>query len=296
MYNPQIKTFIVVADAGSFNKAAEQLFVSSTAIIKQMNLLEDHVGVRLFNRSHRGLSLTEAGEVFYKDAKHIIQYSENTIKRVTEIDKGVSDTIRIGSSPITPVQYLIGMVPELQEAKVQFQIVPYENTPENARQILDNLGRDIDVVMGIYDKKTFSYYEKAECITIERLPLLIMMSKNDTLVTKESLDWDDLSGRRLYLLGSNWSKIFDQMAQDIQIHHPDIELVRIPFLDTSIFNQWVNNKDLFVGFSIWQDVHPLITFKDMAWQYEMDYGVLYSKEPTQDVKDFLQLVKESIQR
>lgn len=209
MYNPQIKTFIVVADAGSFNKAAEQLFVSSTAIIKQMNLLEDHVGVRLFNRSHRGLSLTEAGEVFYKDAKHIIQYSENTIKRVTEIDKGVSDTIRIGSSPITPVQYLIGMVPELQEAKVQFQIVPYENTPENARQILDNLGRDIDVVMGIYDKKTFSYYEKAECITIERLPLLIMMSKNDTLVTKESLDWDDLSGRRLYLLGSNWSKIFD---------------------------------------------------------------------------------------
>ena len=64
-----------------------------------MNLLEDHVGVRLFNRSHRGLSLTEAGEVFYKDAKHIIQYSENTIKRVTEIDKGVSDTIRIGSSP-----------------------------------------------------------------------------------------------------------------------------------------------------------------------------------------------------
>ena len=142
--------------------------------------------------------------------------------------------------------------------------------------------------MGIYDKKTFSYYEKAECITIERLPLLIMMSKNDTLVTKESLDWDDLSGRRLYLLGSNWSKIFDQMAQDIQIHHPDIELVRIPFLDTSIFNQWVNNKDLFV------DVHPLITFKDMAWQYEMDYGVLYSKEPTQGVKDFLQLVKESI--
>ena len=105
MYNPQIKTFIVVADAGSFNKAAEQLFVSSTAIIKQMNLLEDHVGVRLFNRSHRGLSLTEAGEVFYKDAKHIIQYSENTIKRVTEIDKGVSDTIRIGSSPITPGQY-----------------------------------------------------------------------------------------------------------------------------------------------------------------------------------------------
>ena len=57
MYNPQVKTFITVADAGSFNKAAEQLFVSSTAIIKQMNLLEDHLEVRLFHRSHKGLSL-----------------------------------------------------------------------------------------------------------------------------------------------------------------------------------------------------------------------------------------------
>ena len=43
MYNPQIKTFIVVADAGSFNKAAEQLYVSSTAIIKQINLLESEL-------------------------------------------------------------------------------------------------------------------------------------------------------------------------------------------------------------------------------------------------------------
>ncbi len=55
MYNPQIKTFIVVADAGSFNKAAEQLFISSTAVIKQMNLLENHLGVRLLQRSHKGL-------------------------------------------------------------------------------------------------------------------------------------------------------------------------------------------------------------------------------------------------
>ena len=82
MYNPQIKTFIVVADAGSFNKAAEQLYVSSTAIIKQINLLESRVGVRLFERSHKGLSLTAAGKVFYKDAEHIMRYSENSLQRV----------------------------------------------------------------------------------------------------------------------------------------------------------------------------------------------------------------------
>ena len=38
MYNPQLETFIKVADAGSFNKAAEQSFITATAVIKQINL------------------------------------------------------------------------------------------------------------------------------------------------------------------------------------------------------------------------------------------------------------------
>lgn len=41
MYNHQLETFIRVADAGSFNKAAEESYITPTAIIKQINLLED---------------------------------------------------------------------------------------------------------------------------------------------------------------------------------------------------------------------------------------------------------------
>lgn len=49
MYNPQLVTFIHVADAGSFNKAAEQSYITPTAVIKQINLLEDNLGVKLFH-------------------------------------------------------------------------------------------------------------------------------------------------------------------------------------------------------------------------------------------------------
>ena len=62
MYNPQLDTFIRVADAGSFNKAAEQAFITPTAVIKQINLLETELDVQLFVRTHRGLKLTEAGK------------------------------------------------------------------------------------------------------------------------------------------------------------------------------------------------------------------------------------------
>lgn len=61
MYNPQLDTFLAVVEAGSFNKAAERLYISPPAVIKQINLLESSLGVRLFTRTHRGLVLTEAG-------------------------------------------------------------------------------------------------------------------------------------------------------------------------------------------------------------------------------------------
>ena len=62
MYNPQLETFICVADAGSFNKAAEQLYISAPAVIKQINSLEGSLGLQLFGNgvlSGLGLEWTE---------------------------------------------------------------------------------------------------------------------------------------------------------------------------------------------------------------------------------------------
>ena len=71
MYNHQLETFIRVADAGSFNKAAEESYITPTAIIKQINLLEDSLGVKLFERTRRGLTLTKAGRSMYQDLSFV---------------------------------------------------------------------------------------------------------------------------------------------------------------------------------------------------------------------------------
>ena len=74
MYNPQLETFLCVAESGSFNKAAEKLYISPPAVIKQINLLEESLGLQLFVRSHRGLQMTKAGQSLLQDARYIIQY------------------------------------------------------------------------------------------------------------------------------------------------------------------------------------------------------------------------------
>lgn len=78
MYNPQLETFIKVADAGSFNKAAEELYITPTAVIKQINLLESSLELVLFERTHRGIVLTSAGKSLYQDVKYIISYCQDS--------------------------------------------------------------------------------------------------------------------------------------------------------------------------------------------------------------------------
>ena len=51
MYNPQLDTFICVVEAGSFSKAADKLYISPPAVIKQINSLENNLGVQLFART-----------------------------------------------------------------------------------------------------------------------------------------------------------------------------------------------------------------------------------------------------
>ena len=151
MYNPQLETFLRVADAGSFNKAAEESYITPTAVIKQINLLEESLGVKLFDRSHRGLTLTKAGRSMYQDAKYIIRYCRDSVTRAKNAIQEDENIIRIGSSPMTPAQLLMELWSRVQtlHPDIKFQIVPFENTPENAREILANLGKNIDVVGGM---------------------------------------------------------------------------------------------------------------------------------------------------
>ena len=154
MYNTQLDTFIRVADAGSFNKAAEELYITPTAIIKQINLLEASLDVKLFERTHRGLHLTKAGKSLYQDSKYIIQYCKDSVTRAKNAMQEDRNVIRIGTSPMTPSQLLMQLWPKIQVEcpDIKFEMIPFENTPENAKEILANLGKNIDVIGGIFDE------------------------------------------------------------------------------------------------------------------------------------------------
>ena len=68
MYNKYLKTFIEVADYGSFSKAAEHLYISSVGVQKQVSSLEKELDLKLFERTNQGVKLTYAGQRIFINA------------------------------------------------------------------------------------------------------------------------------------------------------------------------------------------------------------------------------------
>jgi DNA-binding transcriptional LysR family regulator len=80
----RIRAFVQVFDAGGFSAAARQFGRSKALLSKYVTDLEDHLGVRLMNRTTRKLSLTEAGEAYYREASQLLQ-------QLDDLDASIAD-------------------------------------------------------------------------------------------------------------------------------------------------------------------------------------------------------------
>ena len=76
----QIKYFIAVIDCNSFTEAAEQMYISQSAISQQIQSLEKDLGVTLIKRENRKFSLTPAGEYFYRNSKGAVDAIEKVAR------------------------------------------------------------------------------------------------------------------------------------------------------------------------------------------------------------------------
>jgi len=292
MYNPQLDTFICVVEAGSFSKAADKLYISPPAVIKQINSLENNLGVQLFARTHRGLVVTAAGESLYQDAKYMVNYSKEAIERAREAGNDEDDVIRVGIFPMTPPQVFVELWPRIQEQypKVKFKLVPFENTPENAREILANLGQNIDVIAGIFDDAMLEL-RKCNGVELSREPFCVAVALHHRLAGKKVLTPENLKGERLLMMRKGWSCHVDALRAELTEKYPEITIADFDFYNVDIFNRCENSNDMLLAIKSWESVHPLMKILPVEWDYKMPYGLLYAKEPSEKVEKLVRTVE-----
>lgn len=92
----QIKYFVTVVKCNSFTQAAEECYISQSAISQQIRALEEDLGVKLIYRENRKFSLTSAGEYFYNQSLILLDEAERLRRETVRIDKKNNRQIRIG--------------------------------------------------------------------------------------------------------------------------------------------------------------------------------------------------------
>lgn len=92
----QMRYFVAVVEANSFTEAAEQCFISQSAISQQIRALEQELGVQLIHRENRRFSLTPAGEYFYNHAKPILAQAEALMRETRRLGEDDELVLRIG--------------------------------------------------------------------------------------------------------------------------------------------------------------------------------------------------------
>lgn len=104
-------------------------YISPNALIQQMNLLEDRVGAKLFRRTNQGVTLTEAGESFQRDAKKILRLMQEAKVRAQEIEKARFRTVRIATSLLRPSKSIVDLWSNISNEypDIHLQIVPVDD-------------------------------------------------------------------------------------------------------------------------------------------------------------------------
>src|SRR5690606_18373415 len=93
-----LSAFIAIAEAGSFSEAAERLHLTQPAVSKRIAGLEQQLGVRLFDRLGREVSLTEAGRALLPRARQVLNVLDDTRRALSNLNGDVGGRLTLATS------------------------------------------------------------------------------------------------------------------------------------------------------------------------------------------------------
>ena len=224
MYNPQLDTFVAVVENGSFAKAAQALFISTPAVIKKVNALEDRLGLKLLDRTAQGTTLSEVGEVFYEEAKRIIEESHEVLIRLQSMQQEKDGkVIRIGLGYMTSRELLrdVVSVAQREEPELKYRLVTFEMRPELHRHNLSRLGKDIDFFLVMYDPMRAS---TLNTLHLSYEPVCCAVSLQHPLAEKDRLTIQDLRGQTMICFRQGYNAFIDQFRNDMRSLYPEIHI------------------------------------------------------------------------
>lgn len=153
----QLRYFQAVAEEGSFSRAAERLHVSQPPLSLHVKTLEDELGVRLFDRSNRGVALTPAGEVFYEETRAVLRRLDQAKVKTQHAGQGEVGTLSVGFVSIAAYGILPLALKRFREKTPRVDLQLHELTTDTQIRELRAGRLDLGIGLGPVDEGDLAF-------------------------------------------------------------------------------------------------------------------------------------------
>ncbi|NNF33014.1 MAG: LysR family transcriptional regulator [Saprospiraceae bacterium] len=150
-YNIEIRHlryFNALAEELHFRKAAERLYITQPGLSRQIMLMEEEMGVELFKRSKKHVSLTQAGEYFKEETEYILNHVQHVINQARSIQSGHEGELRIG------------FVGSAMQKVIPDLLLNLNKSNPGIRTSLDELSNDQQILNLMHDKLDIGFIRK----------------------------------------------------------------------------------------------------------------------------------------
>jgi DNA-binding transcriptional LysR family regulator len=247
----QMKLFVDLAQAGNFTKVASENYVTQAAVTLQIRKLESELGVRLFHRTTRSVTLLEAGQRLLPYAREILQKADEAMLAVRDTKDEVTGLVRVASVHSIGLYELPPYIKHfLQKYPLVSLRIDYRNADAIYRALHDN---DIDIGIVAYP---------TDMPRLEHIPflsdyLVLVCRQDHPLANRKKVHLKDLEGQPFVQFSEDTPT---RRATDAIMAEHDVSVnVRMECDNIEVLKQMVE-----IGFGIALLPHHTITDTDRA--------------------------------
>ena len=181
--------YLAVVREGTISAAAQTLHVAQPSLSRQMKELEEELGVSLFARGNRKITLTEEGMVLRKRAEEMVRLMQMTEEEISQIKNHISGSVRIGAGESWSFHYLSRAAADIAAAH---QDIRFHITSGDTQDLMDELNNGLIDFAVIFTEVDHTLYQSIELPAEDSFGLL--MPKDCPLAEKSEICLSDLRG------------------------------------------------------------------------------------------------------
>ena len=189
-----LRYFLTVAKEQSFTKAAEQLHITQPTLSRQLAAFEEELGIVLFVRNGKSITLTDEGILLKRRALEILNLEERTLEELKGTEEVIEGTVTFGCGEFTAVETLAKICRRYKEKYPLVQIGIHTATADTIYEMMNKGLVDIALFMEPVDTEGLDYIRMKDSDQ-----WVVGMKPDDPLADKQYIEKADLLGKSLIL-------------------------------------------------------------------------------------------------